>query len=235
MKTDEILRREVEDELQWDPKVRDVATQIGVAARDGVISLSGNVKSYPQKMAAELAAQKVGGVRVVASALKVCIHDMGKKNDIQIAEAVRNALRDDSCVNEDQIEVKVENEWVALDGMVDWSYQKLAAQKCIERLPFIMGVVNNVVVKPKSVDTKDMLRKISAAFHRSAAVDSSTIRIDAEKDKVTLHGTVKSLPEKRAAEEIAWSYPGVMMVDNQIDIAASVFPEVSYGGTLQRP
>ncbi len=223
MKTDEVLRREVEAEMQWEPKVRDIATQIGVAVRDGVISLSGNVKSYPQKMAAEHAAQRVRGVKVVASALKVCIHDMGKKNDTQIAEAVRNVLRDDACVNEDQIEVKVENEWVALEGTVDWSYQKLAAQKCIEHLPFIMGVVNNVVVKPKFVDAKDMLKKISAAFHRSASLDSSTIRIDADKDKVTLHGTVKSLPEKRAAEEIAWSYPGVMVVDNQIDIAAPLY------------
>ncbi len=224
MKTDEVLRREVEDELHWDPKVRDIAAQIGVAATGGVISLSGNVNSYPQKTAAEHAAQRVGGVKVVASALKVLLNKMGKKNDIQIAEAVRDALRDDTSVNEDQIEVKVENEWVSLEGTVDWAYQKLAAQKCIERLPFIMGVVNNVVVKSKTVDTKDMLKKISAAFHRSASVDSSTISIDVDKDKVTLHGMVKSLPEKMAAEEIAWSYPGVMAVDNKIDIATPVFP-----------
>ncbi len=223
MKTDEILRKDVEDEIHWDPKLKEISSQIAVAARDGVISLFGNVKSYPLKLAVEHAAQRVAGVKVVASGLKVKVNDRGKKNDVQIAEAVRNALRDDDCVNEDQIEVKVENEWVALEGTVDWSYQKLAAQKCVENLPCIMGVVNNVIVKPRPVDTHEMLKRISAAFHRSASVDSSTIRIEADDKTVTLHGTVKSLLEKRAAEEIAWSYPGVMMVVNKIDIAVPVF------------
>jgi osmotically-inducible protein OsmY len=223
MKTDEILRNDVIDELHWDPKLRDISTQIGVASKAGVISLSGNVRSYPEKMAAEHAAQRVAGVKVVASGLKVRLNAEGKKDDIQIAEAVGNALRFDPCVNEDQVEVKVENGWVIMEGTVDWSFQKLAAQKCVENLPFIMGVINNVIVKEKTVDTKEMQKKIAAAFHRAASLDSSTITIEARDNRITLHGTVKSLLEKRTAEDIAWSYPGVVVVTNEIHVDSQPF------------
>ncbi|SKC83461.1 BON domain-containing protein [Ohtaekwangia koreensis] len=223
MKTNEELRKDVMEEIKWDPKLRNVATEIGVASKDGVITLSGILDSYWKKIAAEKAAQRVLGVKVVACDIEVKIGNMGKRTDTEIAEAVRNALRWNSAVNEDRIEVKVDEGWVYLDGAVDFEFEKRYAIECVEDLLSVRGVTNNVSVKVKPIDTKDIQHKISAAYHRSATVDSSSIHIEAAGNKVTLRGKVKSWAEKKEAENIAWAAPGVMVVDNKIEIDVEVY------------
>ena len=223
MKTNEELRKDVMDEIKWDPQLRSVATDIGVAAKDGVVTLSGVIDTYWKKLAAEKAAQRVLGVKVVACDIEVRLGSIGKRTDTEIAEAVRNALRWNSSVNEDKIEVKVDNGWVYLDGEVDFEFEKRYAQECVEDLVAVRGVTNSIAIKEKVIDTQDIQRKISAAYHRSATVDSSSIKIDTSGSKVTLRGRVRSWAEKKEAENIAWAAPGVLSVDNKIEIDVAVF------------
>ena len=128
MKTNEELRKDVMDEIKWDPELRNVHTEIGVAAKDGVITLSGIVDTYWKRLSAEKAAQRVRGVKVVACDLEVRLASIGKRTDTEIAEAMRNALRWNSAVNDDKIEVKVDNGWAYLDGEVSFEYEKRYAE-----------------------------------------------------------------------------------------------------------
>ncbi len=223
MKTNEELRNDVMDEIKWDPELRNVATEIGVAAKDGVVTLSGVVDTYWRKISAEKAAQRVRGVRVVACDIEVKLGLIGKKTDTEIAEAVRNALGWNSAIIDDEIEVKVDNGWVYLDGKVAFDYEKRYAQECVEELVAVIGVTNNIQLETKPIDTKDLQRKIAAAYHRSATIDSSSIKIDTTGSKVTLHGNVRSWAERKEAENIAWTAPGVLAVDNKIEIDTAVY------------
>lgn len=223
MKTNDELQRDVMAEIKWDPKLHDVHTQIGVSAKDGVVTLFGLVDSYPKRLAAERAAQRVHGVKVVASDIEVKIAGFGKKTDTEIAEAVKNALRWNSPVQDDKIEVKVDNGWIFLDGEADWEYQRSAAVKSVENLVGVRGVSNKISLKPNSIDVIQIKRKIAEAFHRSATIDSSAITIETEGHQITLRGTVSSYAEREEAERVAWSFPGVYNVDNNISIKTDVY------------
>jgi osmotically-inducible protein OsmY len=223
MKTNEELRNDVMEEIKWDPQLKNVSSQIGVTNNEGVITLTGIVDTYNKKLAAEKAAQRVAGVKVVASEIEVKIGMLGKKTDTEIAEAIKNALKWNTAVSEDLIEIKVDNGWVFLDGIVDWEYERMAAQRSVEELQGVRGVTNNIAIKSKAINTKEIKQKIAAAFHRSATVDSSSIWIETVGTKAILHGKVKSWAEKKESENIAWSSPGVMSVENKIDIDVEVF------------
>lgn len=223
MKTNDELQEDVMAELRWDPQLIDVHADIGVAARNGVVTLSGMVDSYSKKLAAEKAAQRVKGVRVVACDIEVKLGALGAKTDSEIAEAVRSALVWNSAVNENLIHVKVDNGRVYLDGEVEWAFQRVLAQKSIEGLASVTGVTNNIRIKEKRIDTEVIKSKISNAFQRSVLVDANTIRVETSGSKVTLHGTVRSWAEKKEAERVSWSSPGVTSVDNQINIDTEVY------------
>jgi osmotically-inducible protein OsmY len=222
MKTNEELQKDVMEELKWNPLLRDVYTQIGVSAKDGVITLSGLVDTYTKKLAAERSTLHVQGVRVVACDLEVKVAGFGKKTDTEIAEAVKNALRWNSAVDEDKIELKVDNGWVFMDGSVDWGYQKISAQNSVENLLGVRGVTNNVTIRSKDIDVKDIKNKIMKAFQRNATIDASGIKLESAGSRVILSGTVRSWIEKEEAEKIAWSSPGVLVVDNRIEIESEV-------------
>lgn len=223
MKTNEELRKDVMDEIKWDPELRDIATEIGVASKDGVITLSGVVDTYRKRLAAEKAAQRVSGVKVVACDIEVTLTSIGKRTDTEVAEVVKNALRWNSAVNDDRIEVKVDNGWVYLDGKVDFAYEKRNAQESVEGLLGVRGVTNNIINNIKPIDTKEIQRQIAAAYHRHASLESSSIHIETVGSKVILRGKVKSWAEKKEAENIAWQSPGVLSVDNKIDIEIDVY------------
>lgn len=210
------------DELMWEPILSDVASQIGVMASEGVITLSGLVNTYSQKLAAEKAAQRVAGVKVVAVDLQVKIAGEHQKSDIEIATAVKDALKWNTAVKEDLIKVKVDDAWVYLDGTAEWGYQKRAAEYAVRDLLGVRGVINRISVKTQLIDAKDIKGKISAAFHRSATIDSSNIILEVHGSKLSLRGKVHSWAEKKDAENAAWSSPGVLVVDNQLEIDTEV-------------
>ena len=233
MKSDIEIREDVIEEIRWDPQLTRIASQIGVAVKDEVVTLSGVVEHYYQRVAAEKAAQRVAGVKVVALDIGVrgiVTHD--EKSDTEIAEAVRNALTWHSAVNEDLIDIKVDGGWVFLDGTVHWEYERRAAEKAVEQLLGVKGVINRVRIKSQVVDPVEVRKAIRAAFHRHAAVDSSNISVEVTGSSVKLAGKVRSWAEKKDADEVAKSMPGITDVDNQLEISTDVFAAGMKEGAL---
>lgn len=216
MKTDTQLQKDVIDELQRDPSIRH--SEIGVSAKDGVITLSGKVDSYADKHAAEHAAERVAGVRAVAEDLAIRVPDSYARSDTELAHAVVSALEWHTQVPDDKVTTKVENGWITLGGSLEWKYQKDAAERALRYLTGVKGVSNLIQIKPKTVSTLDVSRKIKAALHRSVERDAERITVEAADGRVTLKGTVRSLAERLDAESAAWSAPGVTNVDDRIAI-----------------
>jgi len=140
------LKRAVESELNFEPSIN--AAEIGVAVKDGVVTLTGRVPSYWEKVAAERAAARVAGVKAVANELEVRLPGLSERTDGDIARAAVDALKWNVLVPEDRIKVKVSKGWVTLEGAVDWQYQKSAAEKSVRRLVGVVGVSNLIEVKP---------------------------------------------------------------------------------------
>jgi osmotically-inducible protein OsmY len=222
MKTDLELQQDVLDEIKWDPQLKDMASEIGVAVKDGVVTLSGLVDSYNKKLATEKAAQRVHGVKVVAVDIDVRISPSSLKTDSEIATAIKNALTWHSAVSEDEIEIKVDEGWVYLDGTVEWDYMKKAAENAVSSLVGVRGVTNRIAVNSNVVEPVDVKRKINAAFHRSATIDSSNVRADVTGGIVTLTGKVRTWAERQDAETAALSCPGVVQVNNKIEVDTAI-------------
>ncbi|MBS1527816.1 MAG: BON domain-containing protein [Bacteroidetes bacterium] len=222
MKTDIEIQKDVMDELKWDPFLN--SSEIGVAVKNGIVTLSGIVDSYSKKVTAEKAAKRVTGVRAVAEDIKVGISPSYRKTDTEIAEAVYNALKWHTAVQEDKIKIKVEDGIVKLEGEVEWDYQRVAAKTAIQFLTGVRSVINLITVRPK-ISAIDVKQKIKSAFQRHASVDSSKITADVLGNKVILHGKVRSFTEKEDAEDAAWSAPGVEQVESKLEVGE---PEYVY-------
>lgn len=164
----------------------------------------------------------MAGVKAVAENIEVKVSAVGKRTDAEIAQAVLNALQWNPAVPHEKIKVKVENGWATLDGEAEWEFQRTAAKNAVESLAGVTGITNIIKIIPsaKAVDVK---RRIMSAFHRSATIDASKIKLDVNGEKVTLLGKVRSFAEKRDAENAAWQAPGITKVENQLEIDPEVY------------
>ena len=216
MRSDSEIQKDVVAELKWEPSIH--ASEIGVAVKDGVVTLSGYVESFTEKWSAERIAQRVSGVRAVAEEIEVQLPGSSKRPDVQLADAAANALDWNVSVPKDRIQIKVQDGWVTLSGEVEWQYQKDAAFKSICCLMGLAGI-NNLITLKETIKPLDIRNKIEDAFQRSAVLDARGITVETVDSKVVLRGTVHSIQEKQEAWTAAWAAPGVRQVVNEINVS----------------
>ena len=213
--TDTQLRQDVLDELEFEPSIN--AANVGAAVKDGVVTLTGHVSSYSQKITAEVAARRVRGVRAIAQEMEVRYAGERLTSDDEIAKRALDSLRWSTTVPDKNVKVTVDNGWITLNGEVDWQFQKMSPENAVRNLLGVIGVSNLISVKPR-VQAADIKGKIEAALKRRAEVEANAIRVSVVNDKVTLNGSVDNWDEREAVENAAWSAPGVRFVEDHLTI-----------------
>ncbi len=208
------LQRDILEELGFDPRVD--PAHIGVVADQGVVTLTGHVSSYAEKLAAEQAVRRVKGVRAIAEEIEVRVPNHKKTADDEIAKRVLDILNWDSALPENAIRITVQDGWVNLEGEVDWQFQRAAAQNQVSKLSGLVGIINNITLKARP-QSPEIQHHIEAALRRNAKIDAAAIRVSVlANGQVVLAGRVHSWTERNAAEDAAWSVPGVTFVENHL-------------------
>lgn len=216
MKSDSEIERDVKDELYWNPDLD--ATDIAISVKNGVVELSGFVKSYSDRFEAEAAAKRVAGVVGVANDIEVRLPGMDERPDPDIARDAVAAIKAMLPFSSEHIKVVVKSSWVTLEGQVEWQYQRNTAETSVRRIKGIKGVTNLIKVTPRA-EASEIKNKIKEAFKRNAEVDADRLQIEANGGEVILKGTVRSWIEREEAERVAWSAPGVTEVEDRIVVS----------------
>ena len=215
MKTDAQLKKDVTAELEWDPSID--ASHVGVAADNGVVTLTGHLNTFAEKFAIERAVQRVQGVKAIAVELDVKLDPGHKRSDSEIATAVQSALLWHALIPAERIQIKVDKGWVTLKGELDWEYQRGSAEKAVRNLTGVVGVSNAITLKP-SVTPANVANRIRDALARHAEREAKHIEVMVSGSTVTLRGMVDSWAERDAAMGAAWSAPGVLQVVDDIKV-----------------
>lgn len=215
MITDAEIKKNVEEQLSWEPGLD--AGEIGVAVKDGVVTLAGFAKSYAEFYAAERAAKKVKGVRAVANDVQVRLPDADRRPDPDIAREAAEALKRQMPAACEQIQVIVEDGYVKLLGDVEWKYLKDVAERAVRGIKGVRAVSNIIAVRPK-VQPVELKQKIEAAFVRNAQLEAHRVQVETDGNVVTLKGHVHAWAERQEAERQAWAAPGVAEVRNFLTV-----------------
>lgn len=210
------LRKSVMEELEFHPEIN--AASIGVSVENGIVTLSGHVSSYPQKVNAERAAKGVKGVRAIAQEIQVRLDKHAGTADDTLAERVLNIIDWSSDVPQNDIKVTVQKGWITLDGDVDWQYQKETLERAVHELSGVVGVNNRLALRPNA-EVTDIRQRIEEALKRNAEIDDKNVFVRVDGDVVRLEGKVHVWRERKLAERAAWSVPGVMRVEDHLLIA----------------
>jgi len=213
MKSNSQLQQDVMAALRWEPTLS--ATDIGVSAKDGVITLNGTVDCYAKKSEAEDAAKKVAGVKAVVEKIDVKYpSNWAKKDDGEIANEIISAFKWNWEVPE-QVKASVENGWVTLEGEVEWNFQRVAAKKAVKNLMGVIGVSNDIKMSSRVSNAIEKM-DIENAIFRNSSISGKDIEVKVSGHKATLTGTVDSWFQKDEAGHLAWNAPGVWSVENEL-------------------
>jgi osmotically-inducible protein OsmY len=215
MKNNAELQKDVQNAIKWEPLLH--AAEIGVTAKDGIVTLTGVVDSYAKKIEAENAAKKVSGVKILIEKIEVKIANEWSKNDMEIAREVLNALNSNSSITKNKVKAKVEDGWITLTGDLAWNFQSENATQAVNYLPGVKGVTNNIAIKSVTNDSIEK-EEIENALKRSWSFDNAEIKVSVYGTTVTLTGIVNSWYEREEAERIAWKTPGVWHVNNELSV-----------------
>jgi osmotically-inducible protein OsmY len=215
MKNNAELQKDVQNAIRWEPLLH--AAEIGVTAKDGVVSLTGEVDSYIKKLEAENAAKKVIGVKALIEKIEVKIPNKWSKTDTEVAEKVLKAVKKLWFTTKDKVSVKVENGWVTLEGELPWNYQRDEVKYAINYLPGVKGVTNSIKIKSESNDAIEQ-KEIEQAIARSWAMDNMDVNVKVKGTTVTLSGIVNSWYERDEAERIAYKTRGIWHVNNELEV-----------------
>jgi osmotically-inducible protein OsmY len=211
MDNDRTLQQYVIDELQWEPRVD--PAHIGVAVDSGIVTLSGHVGSYAEKRATEKAANRVRGIKAVAQEIEVRLPFEKKCSDDEIAERAVKILDWEDRLPDGRIQLKVEHGVVTLTGLLDWQYQKNAAEQDVHKLTGVISIDNRIVVKPMAESTA-VHEQIVQSLRCIADLDAKSIEVAVSGRCVTLSGRVRASYER----DLAWSAPGVNEVVDTISV-----------------
>ena len=217
MRSDSDIKRDVEAELRYDPDID--ATDIAVAVKEGIVTLTGFVRSYAQKRQAETDAKRVAGVVGIANNIEVRLPIINRRPDPEIARDVVAGLQTELPYTSDKIKVTVSEGWVKLEGDLEWHFQRERAEEAARRVKGVKGVINSIKLIPR-VAPVEIKQKIEEALKRNAVLDAKRITVETDGSAVILKGTVKSWTEREEAERAAWTAPGVTQVEDQIRVAA---------------
>jgi len=216
MKIDRQIRDEVEAELDWDPSFD--SRQVGVAVKDGIVTLSGHVNAFPDRWAAQKAAQSVADVKAIANEIQVMLPFDVKRSDTEIAEAALNAIKSNESIPAAHLKLTVREGWLTVEGHVNWRYQSNAVDTAVRAVYGVKGVDNLIAIKPlaANVSASSVKTKIESAFQRHAHRDAKKIRVTVDDGVVTLEGEVPSWQEREDAQSAAWAAPGISRVDDRL-------------------
>jgi osmotically-inducible protein OsmY len=217
MKTDSEIKKDVLSELQWDPLISE--TKVGVTVNEGVVTLTGHLDTYAEKVAAKRAAGRVSGVKAIALEIDVIPAGIHQRSDTEIALAVEHALSWSTSVPQDRVKVTVEKGWVTLTGDLDWNFQRRAVERMVRPLKGVVGISDNIQLRTLPVPLK-LQERIQEALTRQAMREARRIEVSVEGSEVTLRGHVHSWAERNAVEGASWSAPGVTCVNNQLLVEA---------------
>lgn len=216
MKTDFELQQDVLEELNWEPSVN--AAHIGVEVSNGVVTLAGHVGSFAEKWSAELAAQRVAGVKALTIEMDVVLPGNSRRTDSDIALSCEGALQWTSGLPSNGVQVMVEKGWLTLTGTVHWDYQRQAALTAVRDIVGVAGITDKIALAPSA--TPGVVKAdIDAAFKRRAQANAPHVDVTVQGGDVTLSGTVHSWTERNLARHTAWSAPGVRNVYDHIAVA----------------
>lgn len=214
--TDLTLRENVLSELEFEPSVN--AAHIGVAVEKGVVTLSGHVGSYAEKLAAERVVQRVKGVRAIAQEIEVRLPSDKKTNDDEIAQRALSVIAWDTTIPDRKLRIKVQDGWITLSGEVEWYFQRQGAEAAVRKLSGVAGVINLIAVKPR-IEAKDVKHRIENALLRNAELEAEQIHVEVSGGRVKLEGKVKAWHERDVAKRAAWAVPGVTAVEDHLAIS----------------
>jgi len=214
-KTDTEIKSDVLAELKYEPSVK--VTDIGVLVKDGTVTLNGFATNYGEKWQAVTAAKRVAGVRAIADDIKVKLWDSFVRTDGEIAAAAANQIKWSTSIPAGAVKVTLRDGWITLEGEVGWWYEKNAAEDAVKDLTGVLGVSNQISIKPKP-SSANIESDIESAFERNALLDASKIKVETSGNEVTLRGKVRNYSEREEAERVAWAAAGVSSVDDQLDI-----------------